>query len=208
MPCTATLYVTAAITSVLCFTRPYRLIVAMFVRGCEQVHTLRLLTIKMFKYIFHNYLYMCKTSLWDLQECCSCCSLGLQFRSEGHHCEAHQYLSFQCRHVFLTCCKGEEWRAEIQGGWHAVRERPALNPTPPPKKGIINHVLAHKIHNLEILHFSLPRERILLGEESNTHQCTARETYWFQPKTINFLYTCSSNIPEKWSTLWVSRIKV
>uniref|UniRef100_A0A7N5ZS78 Fibulin 2 n=1 Tax=Anabas testudineus TaxID=64144 RepID=A0A7N5ZS78_ANATE len=53
------------------------------------------------------------------KECCDCCSLGLQFRSEAHHCEAPQYLGFQCRHVFLTCCRGEE---------------PALNPTPPPEK--------------------------------------------------------------------------
>ncbi|XP_026224128.1 fibulin-2-like isoform X1 [Anabas testudineus] len=68
------------------------------------------------------------------KECCDCCSLGLQFRSEAHHCEAPQYLGFQCRHVFLTCCRGEEWRAGNQGGWHAVRERPALNPTPPPEK--------------------------------------------------------------------------
>ncbi|XP_067384053.1 fibulin-2-like isoform X2 [Channa argus] len=68
------------------------------------------------------------------KECCGCCSLGLQFRSEGHSCEAHQYLGFQCRHIFLSCCKGEEWRAESQADWHVVREKPALNPTPPPEK--------------------------------------------------------------------------
>ncbi|KAK2851617.1 hypothetical protein Q5P01_007893, partial [Channa striata] len=75
-----------------------------------------------------------KCGIDSYKECCGCCSLGLQFRSEGHTCEAHQYLGFQCRHIFLTCCKGEEWRAEIQADWHAVRERPALSPTPPPEK--------------------------------------------------------------------------
>ncbi|XP_044066784.1 fibulin-2-like isoform X1 [Siniperca chuatsi] len=75
-----------------------------------------------------------KCGIDSYKECCDCCSLGLQFRSEGHHCEAHQYLGFHCRHVFLTCCKGEESRAGNQDSWHSVRERPALNPTPPPKK--------------------------------------------------------------------------
>ncbi|XP_027133090.1 fibulin-2 isoform X2 [Larimichthys crocea] len=64
------------------------------------------------------------------KECCDCCSLGLQFRSEGHRCEAHQYLGFHCRHVFLTCCEGEDGRDD----WHSVRERPALTPTAPPKR--------------------------------------------------------------------------
>ncbi|KAE8293657.1 Fibulin-2 [Larimichthys crocea] len=64
------------------------------------------------------------------KECCDCCSLGLQFRSEGHRCEAHQYLGFHCRHVFLTCCEGQDGRDD----WHSVRERPALTPTAPPKR--------------------------------------------------------------------------
>lgn len=75
-----------------------------------------------------------KCGIDSYKECCDCCSLGLQFRSEGHRCEAHRYLGFHCRHVFLTCCEGEESRAGNQNGWHSVRERPALNPTPPPKK--------------------------------------------------------------------------
>uniref|UniRef100_A0A3Q4I264 Fibulin 2 n=1 Tax=Neolamprologus brichardi TaxID=32507 RepID=A0A3Q4I264_NEOBR len=51
-----------------------------------------------------------KCCLCELQECCTCCSLGLQFRSEGHRCEAHHYLDFHCKHIFLTCCEGEEGR--------------------------------------------------------------------------------------------------
>uniref|UniRef100_A0A8C9X5K4 Fibulin 2 n=1 Tax=Sander lucioperca TaxID=283035 RepID=A0A8C9X5K4_SANLU len=51
-----------------------------------------------------------KCGIDSYKECCGCCSLGLQFHREGHRCEAHQYLGFHCRHVFLTCCKGEESR--------------------------------------------------------------------------------------------------
>ncbi|XP_037539894.1 fibulin-2 [Nematolebias whitei] len=61
------------------------------------------------------------------KECCGCCSLGLQFLKAGHRCEAHQHMGFHCRHVFLSCCEGEEGR-------HTVRERPALESTPPPRK--------------------------------------------------------------------------
>ncbi|KAM8754013.1 fibulin-2-like isoform 1-T2 [Acanthopagrus schlegelii] len=68
------------------------------------------------------------------KDCCDCCSLGLQLRSEGHRCEAHQYLGFHCRRVFLTCCEGEESRAGDHDDGHTVRERPALAPTAPPKK--------------------------------------------------------------------------
>uniref|UniRef100_A0A667ZCL5 Fibulin 2 n=1 Tax=Myripristis murdjan TaxID=586833 RepID=A0A667ZCL5_9TELE len=73
------------------------------------------------------------------KECCSCCSLGLQFRSEGHRCEAHQHLGYHCRHIFLTCCEGEEREkvgARERDGWHTVKERPALDTTALPKKGI------------------------------------------------------------------------
>uniref|UniRef100_UPI0037E927A5 fibulin-2-like n=1 Tax=Semicossyphus pulcher TaxID=241346 RepID=UPI0037E927A5 len=75
-----------------------------------------------------------KCGIDSYKECCDCCSLGLQFRSVGHRCEAHQHLGFHCRHVFLTCCEGEGSRAGSQDGWHSVRERPPLNPTTPPKK--------------------------------------------------------------------------
>uniref|UniRef100_A0A3Q4N7G8 Fibulin 2 n=1 Tax=Neolamprologus brichardi TaxID=32507 RepID=A0A3Q4N7G8_NEOBR len=60
---------------------------------------------------------MCRedaSCLCELQECCTCCSLGLQFRSEGHRCEAHHYLDFHCKHIFLTCCEGEEGRTVNQ----------------------------------------------------------------------------------------------
>lgn len=66
------------------------------------------------------------------QDCCSCCSLGLRLRSEGRGCDAQRYLGFRCRHAFLTCCRGDEWRPERLG----VREGPALEPTAPPAKGI------------------------------------------------------------------------
>ncbi|XP_023285335.1 fibulin-2-like [Seriola lalandi dorsalis] len=75
-----------------------------------------------------------KCGIDSYKECCGCCSMGLQFRSEGHHCEAHHYLGYHCRHVFLNCCKGEEGLAGSQDGWHSVRERPALDSSPPPKK--------------------------------------------------------------------------
>ncbi|TNN50034.1 Fibulin-2 [Liparis tanakae] len=77
------------------------------------------------------------------QECCDCCSLGLQFLREGHRCEAPRRLGVQCRHVFLTCCGTPEEEEEEEeggeganrdGGWHSVRERPALDSTPLPKK--------------------------------------------------------------------------
>uniref|UniRef100_A0A8C7T1G8 Fibulin 2 n=1 Tax=Oncorhynchus mykiss TaxID=8022 RepID=A0A8C7T1G8_ONCMY len=58
------------------------------------------------------------------KECCSCCSLGLRFRSESYRCEAHQYLGYPCSHVFLTCY-----------GWNNLKERPALDPTAVPKRG-------------------------------------------------------------------------
>lgn len=75
-----------------------------------------------------------KCGIDSYKECCDCCSLGLQFRREGHPCKAHRYLGFHCRHVFLTCCEGEGSRAGSQDGWHSVRERPAVSPTAPPKK--------------------------------------------------------------------------
>ncbi|XP_034393771.1 fibulin-2-like [Cyclopterus lumpus] len=73
-----------------------------------------------------------KCGIDSYEECCDCCSLGLQFLREGHRCEAHQHLGFHCRHVFLTCCGKEE--STNQDGWHSVRERPALESTPLPKK--------------------------------------------------------------------------
>uniref|UniRef100_A0A4W6ENU1 Fibulin 2 n=1 Tax=Lates calcarifer TaxID=8187 RepID=A0A4W6ENU1_LATCA len=75
-----------------------------------------------------------KCGIDSYKECCGCCSLGLQFRNEGHRCEAHQYLGYHCRHIFLNCCKGEEGMAGNQDSWHTVRERPALDSTLPPKK--------------------------------------------------------------------------
>ncbi|XP_072224031.1 fibulin-2-like isoform X2 [Leuresthes tenuis] len=69
-----------------------------------------------------------KCGIDSYKECCGCCALGLQFLKEGHRCEAHQYLDFHCQHIFLSCCEGEERRG------HTVRERPALDSTPPPRK--------------------------------------------------------------------------
>ncbi|KAK2862642.1 hypothetical protein Q5P01_002175 [Channa striata] len=48
------------------------------------------------------------------QVCCSCCALGLQVRSEGRSCDAHQYLGYPCGQVFLTCCEEEEGPSQIQ----------------------------------------------------------------------------------------------
>ncbi|XP_041655952.1 fibulin-2-like isoform X2 [Cheilinus undulatus] len=75
-----------------------------------------------------------KCGINSYKECCDCCSLGLHFHREGHHCDAHQYLGFHCRHVFLTCCEGEGSRDGTQDGWYPVRERPAVDPTAAPKK--------------------------------------------------------------------------
>lgn len=80
--------------------------------------------------------YTCKHLLCDLQDCCDCCSLGLQLRREGHQCEAHHYLSFHCKHAFMICCMGEENTGGGQDQWHSpVREKPALTSSPPPQKG-------------------------------------------------------------------------
>ncbi|XP_019951696.2 fibulin-2-like isoform X1 [Paralichthys olivaceus] len=75
-----------------------------------------------------------KCQIDPYKECCGCCSLGLQFQREGHHCEAHHYLGYHCRQVFLNCCKGEEHTAGNQDGWHTVRELPTQDSSPPPKK--------------------------------------------------------------------------
>ncbi|XP_055366414.1 fibulin-2-like isoform X2 [Betta splendens] len=92
-----------------------------------------------------------KCGIDSYKECCYCCSLGLQFRSEGHRCDAHHYLGFQCRHVFLTCCQGDEW-TESQDGWHGVRERPALRPTAPPTR---------------VTDSPFPKEAFSIGEEQD-----------------------------------------
>lgn len=75
-----------------------------------------------------------KCGIDSYKECCDCCSLGLRFHREVHRCEAHLHLGFHCRHVFLKCCEGEQSRTGNQDGWQRVRERPALDSSPPPKK--------------------------------------------------------------------------
>nr|XP_040049997.1 fibulin-2-like [Gasterosteus aculeatus aculeatus]XP_040049998.1 fibulin-2-like [Gasterosteus aculeatus aculeatus] len=85
---------------------------------------------------------MCREAAGDrcgidsYKECCDCCSLGLLFLREGHRCEAPQHLGFHCRHIFLTCCKEEEEEQQSGNpdGWRSVRERPAVDSTPQPKK--------------------------------------------------------------------------
>ncbi|MBN3325347.1 FBLN2 protein, partial [Atractosteus spatula] len=62
--------------------------------------------------------------------CCSCCSLGLQFRSEGHNCDSHQHLVYPCSHMFLTCCEGEDGLSQP-----TLRERQKPEPTSLPKRG-------------------------------------------------------------------------
>ncbi|KAM7411621.1 hypothetical protein PAMA_021553 [Pampus argenteus] len=93
------------------------------------------------------------------KECCGCCSLGLQFRREGQHCESLHYLGFHCRHVFLTCCEGEERGTGNQDTWHTVRERPALNSTPPPTK------VSDSLY---------PKEAFSLGEERDGENAVER----------------------------------
>ncbi|KAM4737714.1 LOW QUALITY PROTEIN: fibulin-2-like [Anableps anableps] len=68
-----------------------------------------------------------KCGMDSYKECCSCCSLGLQFHRAGHRCEAHQYLGLHCQHVFLNCCNQA-------GGKQTVRDRPNMDPTLPPIK--------------------------------------------------------------------------
>uniref|UniRef100_A0A3B4XR04 Fibulin 2 n=1 Tax=Seriola lalandi dorsalis TaxID=1841481 RepID=A0A3B4XR04_SERLL len=102
--------------------------------------------------------------------------MGLQFRSEGHHCEAHHYLGYHCRHVFLNCCKGEEGLAGSQDGWHSVRERPALDSSPPPKKGIVNKYSHTQIHTLQT-HVSCQGRGCLVdvNECLSAHACQLNE---------------------------------
>ncbi|KAJ8016200.1 hypothetical protein DPEC_G00004720 [Dallia pectoralis] len=73
------------------------------------------------------------------KECCSCCSLGLRFRMEGHACEAHQYLGYPCSHVFLTCCEGDDKKAPTNAsaegnGLEPLKQRPMAEPTPAPTR--------------------------------------------------------------------------
>ncbi|XP_034028657.1 fibulin-2-like isoform X2 [Thalassophryne amazonica] len=84
------------------------------------------------------------------KDCCGCCSLGLQFRSEGLRCKPHQYLSYRCRHAFVTCCQGNEDQARSQDGWNTVRKRPVLHSTAPPTK---------------LFDRSFPKEAFSIGEE-------------------------------------------
>ncbi|XP_051967561.1 fibulin-2-like [Xyrauchen texanus] len=63
-------------------------------------------------------------------DCCSCCELGLRLRREGKGCEAHQYLSYPCGHVFLMCCEdGEEGLAPP-----TLRKKERPQPTTIPKR--------------------------------------------------------------------------
>ncbi|XP_046896495.1 fibulin-2-like isoform X1 [Hypomesus transpacificus] len=84
------------------------------------------------------------------KECCSCCSLGLHFRSEGHRCEAHQYLGYPCSHVFLTCCEGEDGARQEQDGLPLLREMPTLDPTARP---------------VRVSDSPFPKEAFSIGEE-------------------------------------------
>lgn len=77
----------------------------------------------------------------DLQECCDCCSLGLQIRREGYRCEAHHYFGFQCKHAFMSCCVGEGYEDGSKDQWNSpVREKPVLASTPPPQRGTLKCV--------------------------------------------------------------------
>ncbi|XP_036386786.1 fibulin-2 [Megalops cyprinoides] len=63
------------------------------------------------------------------KECCSCCSLGMQFRSEGQSCEAHRHLGYPCGHVFLTCCEGDDGQSPP-----TIRRKERPRPTALPKR--------------------------------------------------------------------------
>ncbi|XP_077582249.1 fibulin-2 [Stigmatopora nigra] len=68
------------------------------------------------------------------KECCDCCSLGLTFRSQGQECKAYRHMGLHCSHAFFLCCEGmETWDEGLESS-HAVKEKPALNATSPPKK--------------------------------------------------------------------------
>lgn len=76
-----------------------------------------------------------KCGIDSLKDCCDCCSLGLQLRREGHRCEAHHYLGFQCKHAFMSCCVGEGHGDGSKDQWSSpVREKPVLASTPPPQR--------------------------------------------------------------------------
>ncbi|XP_057716609.1 fibulin-1 [Corythoichthys intestinalis] len=72
--------------------------------------------------------------LSSYKECCDCCSLGLKFRSKGHECKAHRHMGLHCRQAFFLCCDGMETWDESHDSSHAVKEKPALSATSPPKK--------------------------------------------------------------------------
>ncbi|KAL2090747.1 hypothetical protein ACEWY4_013010 [Coilia grayii] len=70
------------------------------------------------------------------EECCSCCSLGLQLREAGLGCHAHQYLDYPCGHILLTCCEEED--EGLAGGYGpdgpVLRRKEMPWPTTAPKK--------------------------------------------------------------------------
>ncbi|XP_061698467.1 fibulin-2 [Syngnathoides biaculeatus] len=72
--------------------------------------------------------------LASYKECCDCCSLGLTFHREGHECKAHQHMGLECRQAFFSCCEGVENWDDRQDRWRAVKEKPTLGATSPPKK--------------------------------------------------------------------------
>ncbi|KAK7878652.1 hypothetical protein WMY93_030488 [Mugilogobius chulae] len=60
---------------------------------------------------------------------------SIHHRKTTHSSPDPPSLGFHCRHIFMTCCEGEEEeRAGGRNAWHPVRERPALDPTAPPKR--------------------------------------------------------------------------
>ncbi|XP_056323717.1 fibulin-2 isoform X1 [Danio aesculapii] len=63
-------------------------------------------------------------------DCCNCCALGLRLRREGKGCEAHQYLSYPCGHVFLTCCEDAEEGLPLP----TIKKKQRPQPTALPKR--------------------------------------------------------------------------
>ncbi|XP_077059724.1 fibulin-2 isoform X2 [Siphateles boraxobius] len=63
-------------------------------------------------------------------DCCNCCALGLRLRKEGKGCEVHEYLSYPCGHVFLTCCEEDEEGPAPP----AIKKKQRPQPTALPKR--------------------------------------------------------------------------
>ncbi|KAK3519454.1 hypothetical protein QTP70_029362 [Hemibagrus guttatus] len=77
-----------------------------------------------------------------VQECCTCCALGLRLRAQRDSCDPPQGLGATCSHALLTCC--ERTGSTNQS---TVRERTSPRATSPPRR--VSEGPEHQAFSLE-----------------------------------------------------------